>query len=66
MIPEETVIRVDATSPPAAAPGDTIHRGQRVCTETTEPVYPISGTIRSIHFDPESHEFVILVTADCG
>ena len=61
MIQKAITIRVDATNPPIVAPGDRIDRGQKVCTESDEAICPVSGTIQSVRFDPEAHEFVILV-----
>lgn len=60
-MPKEIAIRVDATYPPIVAPGDRIDRGQKVCTESDEAICPVSGTVQSIHFDPKTHEFVIVV-----
>lgn len=63
MIPKEIVIRVDATDPPMVGPGDSIGAGQKVCSPSSEATCPISGTIRAIHFDRETHEFVIVVAS---
>ena len=61
MTPHEITIRLDATYHPTVAPGDTVCRGQKMCDGRAEPTSPISGTVQSVCFDPEAHEFVIVV-----
>ena len=61
MIRRETTIRIDATYQPTVAPGDTVFRGQKVCKEPGEQTCPIAGTIQTVRFDPDNHEFVIVV-----
>ena len=61
MNPPEIVIRIDATWHPIVAPGETISQGQRVCDEPGAPTSPATGTVRTVRFDAENHEFLIAV-----
>ena len=43
-----------------------VQRGQKIqkVPDTDELIVaPVSGTIESIHFDPASHEFVIVIAS---
>ena len=62
MTAHEITARIDATYHPTVAPGDSVRRGQRLSAESQAGYSPISGTVQSVHFDPETHEFVILIT----
>ena len=64
MMGEQIVIRIDATYAPQAGPGDRVREGQQVCPQAGDRAYPTSGTVVSIEFDPEGHEFVIVVASD--
>jgi len=64
MTPRQVVIRVEATCSPAAAPGERVRPGQLVCPESQTPAYPTSGIVQSVRFDPNAHEFVIVVLPD--
>ncbi len=61
MIPCEITLRIDATCRPTVAPGDAVFRGQKVCEEPGEQTCPIAGTIQTVRFDPDNHEFMIVV-----
>ena len=58
---ERIMIRVDAAAAPAASPGDQVCQGQRVCEGAGDEVYPRSGSVESIRFDGDAHEFVIVL-----
>ncbi len=58
---EEIVIRVDATVAPGVAPGEQVQQGQPITEGVGRPVFPISGTIRSVRFDGDAHEFIIIL-----
>ena len=63
MSAELVVMRVDATCHITVEVGDELRRGQRI-TEAPAPagpLSPVSGTVRSIQFDPGNHEFVIAI-----
>jgi hypothetical protein len=64
MMPEETIIRVDATDPPMVGPGDRVRAGQKVCSQSGSTRSPVAGTVREIRFDRETHEFLIVVTPE--
>jgi len=66
MIRPQITIRIDATYQPTVTPGETVCRGQQMCDGRAEPTSPIPGTIRSVSFDPEAHEFVIVVAPAPG
>ncbi len=60
----EITLRLDAPSHLTVAVGDTVRRGQKIQEgpETDESSRaPVSGVVRSIHFDPGPHEFVIVI-----
>ena len=64
MISEKTIVRVDATHGLIVRVGDEMLPGDRMCDIHGTPgacVCPVRGTIESISFDPERHEFVISV-----
>lgn len=55
-------LRIDATYGLKIKSGDKIRRGQYISTHREDATTsPISGTVKSIHFDAENHEFVIVV-----
>jgi Na+-translocating ferredoxin:NAD+ oxidoreductase RnfC subunit len=61
---DETILRVDATYHLIVQEGQTVTQGQRLCDGIeAEPdcICPVSGTVQTIRFDPEHHEFVISV-----
>jgi len=62
----EVTLRLDATWHLTVAVGDTVRRGQKMneSPETDESSRaPVSGTVKSIQFDPGHHEFVIVMAA---
>lgn len=62
----ETILRVSATYHLEVEVGETVQRGQKIqkVPDTDEIVVaPVSGTIQSIHFDPASHEFILVIAS---
>lgn len=60
----EVILRADATYPLEVKDGDTVRGGETIqkVPDTDEPIVaPVSGTIKSIQFDPASHEFLIVI-----
>jgi Na+-translocating ferredoxin:NAD+ oxidoreductase RnfC subunit len=56
-------LRIDATYGLKIRSGDKIHKGQNIGTSQKQTTTsPISGTVKSIRFDPDSHEFLIVVS----
>jgi hypothetical protein len=67
MTSERTFIRVDATHGLIVRVGDDMRPGDIVCdTHAAQSVCvcPVRGTIESISFDPEHHEFVLSVRCE--
>jgi len=59
----ETTLRIDATYDLKIRPGDKIHKGQYISTNQGEDVTsPVSGTVKSVRFDPDNHEFLLVVS----
>jgi Na+-translocating ferredoxin:NAD+ oxidoreductase RnfC subunit len=61
---EETTVRVDATYDLTVKAGDRVRRGERLSRApepAARPIAPVAGVIKSIQFDPERHEFVIVI-----
>lgn len=60
---DETIIRIDATCHLKIRLGDRIRRGEPVCegADAEGSLAPVSGTVKSIQFDPDNHEFVISI-----
>lgn len=61
---EETILRVDATYNLTVKVGDRVRRGERLSQKRESAalsVTPAAGVIKSIQFDPEHHEFVIVI-----
>lgn len=64
MSTQQTILRVSATYHLKVEVGRRVHRGDRIHDgpETDGPAtVPISGVVKSIEFDPGSHEFVIVI-----
>ncbi len=62
----KVVLRTDATFGLKVKIGDKVRRGREIGTEPAAqcPVAsPISGVIKSVSFDPESHEFLVVVSS---
>jgi Na+-translocating ferredoxin:NAD+ oxidoreductase RnfC subunit len=60
----EIILRVDATYPLEVTDGDVVRGGEKIqmVPDTDEPIVaPVSGTIKSIHFDPANHEFIVVI-----
>ena len=55
-------LKIDATYGLKVRPGDKIRKGQYINTNQKEAaISPVSGTVKSIHFDRDNHEFLIVV-----
>jgi len=66
MSTQETILRVDATYDLTVKVGDRVCRGDRLSQNPEAGAVStasVAGTIRSIQFDPERHEFVIVIAA---
>jgi Na+-translocating ferredoxin:NAD+ oxidoreductase RnfC subunit len=66
MSTHEIILRVDATYDLTVKVGDRINRGDTLSQnpERGAPsTAPATGVVRSIRFDPERHEFVIVIEA---
>jgi len=64
MSSHEVILRLDATYPLSVEVGDAIHQGrilQEAAPLENQVVAPLTGTVRRIRFEPESHEFVITI-----
>jgi len=59
----ETTVQVSAAYHLKVAVGDTVRQGDAICEapEAHEPTASISGVVKSIQFDPQQHEFVIVI-----
>jgi Na+-translocating ferredoxin:NAD+ oxidoreductase RnfC subunit len=58
----EVTLRIDATFGLKIKSGDKIYKGQHIGTKQQQTVSsPISGTAKSIRFDSENHEFVVVI-----
>jgi Na+-translocating ferredoxin:NAD+ oxidoreductase RnfC subunit len=56
-------LKVDATYGLKIRPGDKIRKGQHISTSQEQVVVsPVSGTVKSVQFEPENHEFLIVVS----
>ncbi len=56
-------LRIDATCSLKIKSGDKIHKGQRISTNQKQPVTsPVSGTVKNVRFDPNSHEFLVIIS----
>jgi Na+-translocating ferredoxin:NAD+ oxidoreductase RnfC subunit len=63
MAMNEIALRVSATWHLTLAVGDTVRQGQRISEspEDESSRAPVSGTVKSIQFDPGPHEFVVVI-----
>jgi Na+-translocating ferredoxin:NAD+ oxidoreductase RnfC subunit len=62
MSTRETIVRVDATYDLRVEVGDAIHKGDRISDAPAQQAFaPVSGTVKSVEFDPRNHEFVIAI-----
>ncbi len=64
MSEHETVLRVDATYDLAVKVGDSVRQGDRLSQNPEADrlsTAPVAGIVRNIRFDPERHEFVIVI-----
>jgi Na+-translocating ferredoxin:NAD+ oxidoreductase RnfC subunit len=56
-------LRIDATYGLKIRQGNKISKGQNISTSQKQTVAsPISGTVKSIRFNRDSHEFLIVVS----
>jgi Na+-translocating ferredoxin:NAD+ oxidoreductase RnfC subunit len=59
----EITLRADATFGLKVRPGDKIRKGQHINTNREKAVTsPVSGTVKSVRFDPNHHEFLIVIS----
>ena len=61
---KETRVTVDATYDLRVKIGDPVRRGEAIYQSTgpdNDIVWPATGRITSIEFDPQNHEFVITI-----
>jgi Na+-translocating ferredoxin:NAD+ oxidoreductase RnfC subunit len=60
---EQTIVRVDATGRLRISEGDRIRRGDALsdACAADSGTAPVSGLVKSIRFDPNAHEFVIVI-----
>jgi len=59
----DITLRIDATYGLKIKSGDKIHKGQHIGTNQEQTVSsPISGTAKSIRFDSENHEFLVVIS----
>jgi Na+-translocating ferredoxin:NAD+ oxidoreductase RnfC subunit len=64
MSPKKMLVRVSATYHLNVEVGSTLRRGEKINEgpETDESSRaPVSGVVQSIRFDPERHEFVLVI-----
>jgi Na+-translocating ferredoxin:NAD+ oxidoreductase RnfC subunit len=61
---QQIILRVEATYDLTVEVGDRVRRGERLSrspeSDATSAA-PVAGTVKSIQFDPERHEFVIVI-----
>jgi Na+-translocating ferredoxin:NAD+ oxidoreductase RnfC subunit len=64
MSEKQVILRVDATYDLTVKVGDRVRQGERL-SRNPEPdapsTSPATGVVRSVQFDPERHEFVIVI-----
>jgi Na+-translocating ferredoxin:NAD+ oxidoreductase RnfC subunit len=59
----DITLRIDATYGLKIKAGDKIRKGQRISTNKGQVVTsPVSGIVKSVHFDSDNHEFVLVVS----
>ncbi len=59
----DITLRIDATFGLKIRPGDKIRKGQDISTNQKQPVTsPESGTVKSINFDNDNHEFLVVIS----
>jgi len=59
----EITLRVDATCGLKVRPGDKIRKGQHISANKGQAVTsPVSGTVKSIRFDSDNHEFLVVIS----
>jgi len=61
---KQAILRVDATYDLTVKTGDAVRQGERLShdpSKGTASIAPMTGVIRSIRFDPDHHEFVIVI-----
>jgi hypothetical protein len=61
---QEVILCVDATYNLTVKLGDTVRQGERLSRDLspgTLSMAPTTGVVRSVQFDPERHEFVIVI-----
>jgi len=59
----DITLRIDATFGLKIKAGDTIYTGQHIGANQEQTVSsPVSGTAKSIQFDSENHEFLVVIS----
>jgi Na+-translocating ferredoxin:NAD+ oxidoreductase RnfC subunit len=61
---KQAIVRVDATYDLMVKVGDKVRRTERLSSAPEShatSAAPVAGTVRSIQFDSERHEFVIVI-----
>lgn len=59
----EITLRMDATFGLKIRPGDKVRKGQHISTNQEQTATsPVSGTVKSIRFDSDNHEFLVVVS----
>ncbi|MFZ0033874.1 MAG: hypothetical protein WAK60_02645 [Sedimentisphaerales bacterium] len=59
----EITLRIDATCGLKIKSGDKIRKGQYISTNQEQVMTsPVSGTVKSVNFDSDNHEFLIVVS----
>ena len=64
MSEKQAILHVDATYDLTVKAGDAVRQGGRLSRDPslgTASMAPIAGVVKSIRFDPEHHEFVIVI-----
>jgi Na+-translocating ferredoxin:NAD+ oxidoreductase RnfC subunit len=62
----EVVLRTDATFGLKVKIGDKVRKGRKIGTEPNTQcsvASPIRGVVKSVSFDSESHEFLVVVSS---
>ena len=56
-------LKIDATYGLKVRPGDKIRKGENII-ENQQEIFtsPVSGKIKNTHFDPDNHEFQVVIS----
>lgn len=59
----DIMLRIDATYGLKIKAGDKIRKGQRVSAHREHEITsPVSGVVKSVRFEPDNHEFLVVVS----